>query len=71
MKRYSLIDGRMVENPGGEWARMSEVEEFARVAARVGRDHDRYMRALARIAGVPVTLPLRRVVSVAREALDR
>lgn len=70
MKRFSLIDGEMVEDPAGEWAQMTEVREFALVAARVGRDHDRYAKALARIAGVPVTLPLRRTVSVAREALE-
>lgn len=70
MRRFSLVDGELVEDPAGEWAQMSEVREFALVAARVGRDHDVYAKALARIAGVPVTLPLRRVVSVAREALE-
>ena len=70
MKRFSLVDGQLVEDPAGEWAPMSEVRDFALCAARVGRDHDKYAKALLEIATIPLSMPLSQAVRCAREALD-
>lgn len=70
MKRFSLVDGELVEDEKGEWAPMSEVRDFALCAARVGADHDKYAKALVEIATIPLSMPLSKAVSCAREALD-
>lgn len=71
MRRFVVRDGELVESSAGDLVRFEDVQKLLAVAGAVAGDRDRYRQALAWIAGVPVTLPLREVVGVAREAISR
>lgn len=71
MKRFSLVDGELVADPAGDLVRFEDLEELVASASLIAGDRDRFSRALGRIAGVPVSMPLSEAVGVARSALDR
>lgn len=72
VKRYTLAGPWKAEgDPQGEWVLWRDVRALVDAAGEVADRHDRYRKALVKIASIPLSLPNSAAgVMAARDALD-